>query len=127
MRPAKYVKEVVENVKEYLDKHFHGRKLAKQATAPWPPGYNAELDATPELSPDMASYYELQVGILHWAVELGRVDIITKVSTLPSHMAMPREGHLEAIFHVFAYLNIKHNSRLVLDPLKQFPPEVVEN
>ena len=34
MSPAKYVKEAVENVKEYLDKHFHGRKLAKRATAP---------------------------------------------------------------------------------------------
>ena len=116
MSPAEYVKEAVENVKEYLDKHFHGRKLVKRATAPWPPGYNAELDATPELSPDMASFYQSQVGVLHWAVELGRVDIITEVSTLASQMAMPREGHLEAIFHVFAYLNIRHNSRLVLDP-----------
>ena len=115
MSPAKYVKEVVENVNEYLDKHFHGRKLAKQATALWPVGYSAELEATPELSPDMASYYQSQVGILHWAMELGRVNIITEVSTLASQMAMPREGHLEEIFQVFAYLNIKHNSRLVLD------------
>ena len=123
MSPAKYVKEVVENVKECLDKHFHGRKLVKWATAPWPPGYSAELDATPELSPDMASYYQSQVGILHWAVELGRVDIITEVSTLASQMVMPREGHLEAIFHVFAYLNIKHNSRLVLDPTYPVIPQ----
>ena len=123
MNPAKYVKEAVENVKEYLDKHFHGRKLAKRATAPWPPGYNAELDATPELSLDMASYYQSQVGVLHWAVELGRVDIITEVSTLASQMAMPREGHLEAIFRVFAYLNIRHNSRLVLDPTYPVIPQ----
>ena len=123
MSPAKYVKEAVENVKEYLDKHFHGRKLAKRATAPWPLGYNAELDATPELSPDMALYYQLQVGILHWAMELGRVNIVTEVSTLASQMAMPREGHLEAIFHVFAYLNIKHNSRLVLDPTYPVIPQ----
>ena len=123
MSPAKYVKEAVENVKEYLDKHFHGRKLAKWATAPWPPDYSAELDATPELSPDMALYYQSQVGILHWAMELGRVDIITEVSTLASQMAMPREGHLEAIFHVFAYLNIKHNSRLVLDPAYPVIPQ----
>ena len=123
MSSAKHVKEAVENVKEYLDKHFHDRKLVKRATAPWPPSYSAELDATPELSPDMASYYQLQVGILHWTVELGRVDIITEVSTLASQMAMPREGHLEAIFHVFAYLNIKHNSRLVLDPTYPVIPQ----
>ena len=123
MSPVKYVKEAVENVKEYLDKHFHGRRLAKRATAPWPLGYNAELDATPELSRDMASYYQLQVGILHWAVELGRVDIMTEVLTLASQMAMPREGHLEAIFHVFAFLNIKHNSRLILDPTYPVIPQ----
>ena len=49
-------------------------------------------------------------------VELGRVDIITEVSTLASHMAMPREGHLDALFDVFCYLKRKHNSRLVFDP-----------
>ena len=92
MSPAKYVKEAVENVKEYLDKHIHGRKLAKQAAALWPPGYNAELDATPELSPDMASYYQSQVGILHWAVEIGRVDIITEVSTLHPRWPCPGKG-----------------------------------
>jgi len=43
------------------------------------------------------------------------VDIITEVSTLASHMAMPREGHLDALFDVFCYLKRKHNSRLVSD------------
>ena len=49
-------------------------------------------------------------------VELGRVDIITEMSTLASHMALPREGHLEALFHVFAHLKMKHNTRMVFDP-----------
>ena len=44
------------------------------------------------------------------------MDIITKVSTLASHMAMLREGHLDALFDVFCYLKRKHNSRLVFDP-----------
>ena len=29
---------------------------------------------------------------------------------------MPREGHLDAVFHVFAYLKRKHNARMVFDP-----------
>jgi hypothetical protein len=29
---------------------------------------------------------------------------------------LPREGHLEAVFHVFAYLGIHHNARVVFDP-----------
>ena len=31
-------------------------------------------------------------------------------------MAMPREGHLEQIFHILAYLRIQHNSSMVFDP-----------
>jgi hypothetical protein len=26
------------------------------------------------------------------------------------------EGHLEAVFHVFAYLGLHHNARVVFDP-----------
>jgi hypothetical protein len=29
---------------------------------------------------------------------------------------MPIEGHLYAVFHVFAYLALHHNSRVVFDP-----------
>ena len=49
-------------------------------------------------------------------VEIGCVDIITEVSTLASQMAMPREGHMDAVFHVFAYLKARQNSRMVFDP-----------
>ena len=49
-------------------------------------------------------------------VELGRVDILTEVSLLSSHTAMPREGHLDALFRVFAYVKLKHNLRMVFDP-----------
>ena len=49
-------------------------------------------------------------------VELGRIDMITEVNMMASCLAMPREGHLENVFHIFAYLKIKHNSRMVFDP-----------
>ena len=49
-------------------------------------------------------------------VEIGHVDIITEVSTLPSQMAIPREVHMDALFHVFAYLKARHNSCMVFDP-----------
>ena len=41
---------------------------------------------------------------------------MTEVSMLASHLAMPREGHLEAIFHIYAYLKQKYNWRLAFDP-----------
>jgi hypothetical protein len=48
-------------------------------------------------------------------VELGRVDIITEASMLVSQLACPRDGHLEAIYRIFAYLDNKHDSRMVFD------------
>ena len=47
---------------------------------------------------------------------LRRVNIITEVSMLASFLASPREGQLEAVFHIYAYLEKRHNSRMVFDP-----------
>ena len=35
---------------------------------------------------------------------------------LASHLEFPREGNLEAVFHVLLYIQAKNNSRLALDP-----------
>ncbi len=45
-----------------------------------------------------------------WMIELSRVDICTEVSMLSSHMALLRQGHLEASLHVMLYLLLHHNS-----------------
>jgi hypothetical protein len=116
MSSSKYVREAFGNVEQQLEKN-HGLKLKKKATAPWPTGYVSETDTTPELDPTKAQYYQSLIGVLHWMCELGRVDILTEVSTLASHMALPREGHLEAVvYRVFAYLKAKHNAWIVFDP-----------
>ena len=47
--------------------------------------------------------------------------MITEVSKLASHMALPREGHLHAALTVFGYLKRKLNSRMVFDPT---PPDI---
>jgi hypothetical protein len=49
-------------------------------------------------------------------VELGRIGIITEVSVLSTYLLLPREGHLESVFRVFAYLGLHHNARAVFDP-----------
>jgi hypothetical protein len=35
---------------------------------------------------------------------------------LSTHLLLLHEGHLEAVFHVFAYLGLHYNSRVVFDP-----------
>ena len=47
---------------------------------------------------------------------LGRVDLTMEVSSLASMMALPHRGHLEAIFHMFAFLKSKYNALMVFDP-----------
>ena len=91
-------------------------KLPKQAPNPFAMGYAPELNASPLIDPSLASYYQSQIGVLRWMVEIFWVDINTEVSMLDSLLALPREGHLEAVFHVYGYLRVKHNTRLALDP-----------
>ena len=56
------------------------------------------------------------IGILRWIVELGRVDVCLEASLMSSHMAMPHEGHLSEVLHIFRYLRKYHNSEMVFDP-----------
>ena len=35
---------------------------------------------------------------------------------MSSHLALPREGYLDQVFHIFMYLKKHHNSALVFDP-----------
>ena len=35
---------------------------------------------------------------------------------MASHLALPREGHLEQVLHIFSYLKCHHNAEMVFDP-----------
>jgi hypothetical protein len=113
---SKYIQEAIANVERYLETKQIGKKLKKSCKTPWPPGYEAELDTSEELDEELLTFYQHLVGVLHWIVELGRVDIITEVSVLAGYLASPRDGHLDAALHVMSHLKAKHNARLILDP-----------
>ncbi len=55
------------------------------------------------------------IGILCWAVELGRIDIYIDVALFSSHMAQARVGHMEQVIHIFAYLKSHLQSNMVFD------------
>ena len=111
---SQYVRAAVKNVEEYLQDQ--GKRLPKRAETPIQTSYRPELDISEELKPKDAAYYQSLIGILRWIVELGRVDICLEVSMMSSHLALPREGHLDQVFHIFGYLKKYHNSELVFDP-----------
>ena len=49
-------------------------------------------------------------------IKLGRMDMITEVSSLSSHVVLPREGHIDAVVHVMAHVDQRCNSRLMYNP-----------
>ena len=115
--PSQYVQAAVKNVEDYLAKPENTRwKLPTKADTPLQTSYRPELDVTPALCPEDASYYMSLIGVLRWIVELGRVDICLETSMMSSHLALPREGHLQAVFHIFAHLKKYHNAEAVYDP-----------
>jgi hypothetical protein len=108
-----YVKEAVRNVEAELDKV--GMKFNSRIQGPMATGYKPELDVTPLLDPGRANYYQNLIGILRWSVELGRIDIHYHVAVLSRYLAAPREGHLEQVFSIFAYLKRHLTYKLVMD------------
>ena len=129
---SQYVKSAVENVEEYLreNKKVHlNMRFPKPRDAPMSNGYRPELDESDELDEVDAAYYQSLIGVLRWIVELGRVDVNTEVSMMSSCLALPRFGHLQQLFNIFAYLKKHHNTEMIFDPSdpiidqSQFPRE----
>ena len=99
-----------------------GRNLKTTATSPFSTtAYRPETDTTDECDPEMASRYAQLIGVLRWAIELGRLDIYTEVSLPSQHLALPRVGHLETVYHVLAYLNKHKKSSIIFDPTDPVP------
>jgi hypothetical protein len=107
-----YIKSAIENI-EGKDQFNH--KLQSGAHCPMKADYRPEVDISPVLSDTLATYYQGLIGVLRWTCELGRIDILTEVSMLSSHNALPREGHLEAVLDVFAYLKKHQSAAIVFD------------
>ena len=120
MSAESYVSNAIENVKLLLA--ADGRFLKSSAKAPFSSStYRPEVDTTDECDDAGASRYAQLIGVLRWAVELGRIDIYTEVALLSQHLALPRIGHLEVVYHIFAYLNKHKSSSLLFDPSNPIP------
>ena len=78
-------------------------------------GYKPELDVSKPLDAKRTNYYQNLIGVLRWAVELGRIDIDYHVAIMSRYLSAPREGHLEQVFCIFAYLKRQPPYKLVMD------------
>ena len=109
-----YIDAAIANLEQLLGKT--NRTLPKKCKSPMSTQYIPELDNTPELNANDVQLYQELIGILRWASEIGRVDILHELTLLSSYQASPREGHLEQIYHIFGYLKGKGKMTLYFDP-----------
>ena len=119
MGPNSYIKEAVrvveERMKEYglsfASKRYHSTPFTSAS-------YRPELDSTDFCEPSMIGFYQNLMGILRWACEIGRLDVLLEASLLSQYMVAPREGHLAQALNIFAYLKRHDRSWMVFDPNK---------
>ena len=78
-----YVAAAVQTVRDLLAEDGRdlkgGKRLHKGSL---PSNYQPELDVTDECDPEHVSRYQQLIGILRWAVELGRIDIHIEVTLM---------------------------------------------
>jgi hypothetical protein len=80
-----------------------------------PTGYRPELDTSPLLSDEAINFYQSQINILRWAIELGQIDIYVDVALLSHYLVNPCQGHMEAVYHIYAYLKRHERCAMVFD------------
>jgi hypothetical protein len=78
--PCNYVKNAIKTVKGLLVEDGEAYVLKNKAKNPFPMNYQPELDVLNELGPELSSHYLQLIGIVWWAIELGRIDIHHEVS-----------------------------------------------
>lgn len=115
MSAEMYVIASVKNVEEALAKK--GLRLPTKCYTPLATDYRPELDTSAELKADGVQYYQELIGVLRWAVELGRVDILLETSLMSTHLALPRSGHMDQVYRMFGYLKLHPKRKLAFDGL----------
>ena len=117
-----YIIEAVKNVKKKMkeDGFEFDRKLSSTTYSPKQPfssaKYRPELDGTAECDAKQHNYFQNLIGVLRWAVQLGRIDINYEVSVLSQYLASPRIGHLHQMLHISKYLDLHRSNALAFDP-----------
>jgi len=80
MLPDTYINPEIKVVEDLLAEDNEGKTLKGSARTPFISSYQPEIDVSTELNVDMASRYSQLIGILRWAIKIGRLDIYTEVS-----------------------------------------------
>ena len=112
------MKEAIKNAKSQLRKYGLEYPKGKRCTQILFSNstYRPELDQTQECNAEHTNLYQNLIGVLRWICELGRIDILYKVSVLSQYLSSPRTGHIMEVASIFLYLEYHDRSWMVLDP-----------
>ena len=101
--------------KKYIEKmeatyvRLFGEKPSRKVSSPLKSGDNPELDTSEFLDEKDTKIYQSMIGAAQWVISIGRFDIGVHIMTLSSFRSQPRQGHLDRIKRVYAYLcKMKH-------------------
>ena len=111
---VEYIQAAIATVKEGLNTKRW--KLPNKVSTPMVTSYFWELDGSPELEPDDLKLYQELIGMLRWATELVRVDILHEAFLMSQHQASPRDDHPEQVLHIFSFLKKKPKLSLYMNP-----------
>ena len=105
-----YITSILPELKE-----LSSREAFPKKKVPMSADYHPELDDSPLCSPREMSLYRTFIGSANWVITLGRFDICYALSALARYMMAPRKGHLEAMIHLFGYLEQSKQGKIVVD------------
>ena len=84
----------------------------KRVKTPLYPKDHPELDESPLVEEKTKKIYWSLMGMLQWAVTIGRMDIHVAVMTMGRFRMEPRQGHLERVARIFGFLRYYKSSSI---------------
>ena len=102
----------------YIDKclviyeQLFGAPPPKKVWTPLDPKDHPEMDTSAYLDKTGLQLYRKLLGMLQWAVTLGRIDIMCATMTMGGFRAQPRQGHMDRLKQIFGFL--KHHKKCAI-------------
>ena len=111
---VEYMYGAIKNVDSILEGNKKSPKPFKDGHCSFPSSYRPEFDVTDELDEELTNRFQQLIGVLRWYIELGRIDIMMEV-IFSQHLCSPPEGHLNAVYNIFRYLqnNLSKNLGMI--------------
>ena len=91
--PGKYSQEAMRNFQTHLEKEYNVRKMEKLTAESFVKDYSNENNVSKDFLPEEVSYYQLQIGVLRWMLDIGCTEIIKETIMPASQIFLTIKGY----------------------------------